>query len=156
MAILSFKNIGTRTFQTESDLLSKSLKPIGVKTPIEWGRQGEGLFKMHFNLADQLHDNLRNLILTNHGERLCLYDFGANLRPMLSERNNKDDFDQEAMIRINTAVSKYMPFISLEGFDSSIDYEDNQFINKVVMIIVYSVPDLNVIEKKLKVVMSVM
>lgn len=155
MTVISFKNVGIKKFQTESDVLQRSLKPIGIKTPIEYGQQGEGIFHMHYDLRDQIADNLRNLVLTNHGERLALYDFGADLRPLLTEFSNKDNFDGEAMIRINTAVSKYMPYVTLVGFDSKPDYENNQFVGKISIIIVYSVPDLNVFEKNLNVILSI-
>jgi phage baseplate assembly protein W len=155
MATISFKNVGIKKFETENDLIQKSLKPIGIKTPVEYGKQGEGLFLMHYDLRNQIHDNLRNLILTNHGERLGIYDLGANLRPLLTDFSNKDDFDGEAMIRINTAVSKYMPFVSLVGFESTPEYEDNRFVGKISIIIIYSIPDLNVSERRLNVILNI-
>ncbi len=155
MAVISFKNIGIKHFETERDILQKSLKPIGIKTPLEYGGQGEGLFHMHYDLRAQIHDNLKNLILTNHGERVALYDFGANLRPLVTEFSNKDDFDGEAMIRINTSVSKYMPFVNLVGFDSQPEYEDNRFVGKIKLLIIYSITDLNVFDKKLEIILNV-
>ena len=52
------------------------------------------VFKMHFNSIDQVHDNLRNLILTNNGDRLGRYNFGANLQPILTEKLSKESFDE--------------------------------------------------------------
>lgn len=155
-SLISFKNVGLKKWQTETDLLVRSPKPIGIKTPIEYGRQGEGIFHMHFDIANQIQDNFRNLLLTNHGERLGLYDFGANLHPLVSEFLNKDDFDSEAASRIKTAVNIYMPFVSLVGFKSELDYENNKFIGKVNLLVVYSVPDINVLDKTLTVILSVM
>ena len=40
---------------------------------------------MHMSMADQVSDNFRNMIMTNHGERLCLYDFGADLDELIHE-----------------------------------------------------------------------
>ena len=65
-------------------------------------------------------DNLRNLILTNHGERLGNYNYGANLRPLLTELVAKDDFDAEAMRRIIMAAKIWMPSIVLNTFNSKI------------------------------------
>jgi hypothetical protein len=155
MAVISFKNVGIKKFETENELLNRSLKPIGIKTPVEYGRQGEGIFHMHYDLRDQIADNLKNLILTNHGERLGMYDLGANLRPLLTEFSNKDDFDAEAMVRINTAVSKFMPFLTLVGFDSTPEYEDNRFVGKISILLIYSIPDLNVFDRRLNVVLSI-
>lgn len=155
MSLISFKNVGIKKFETQNELLSRSLKPIGIKTPVRYGANGEGLFAMHYDLGDQISDNLKNLILTNHGERLGAYDIGANLRPLLSEFSNIEEFDSEAMIRINTAVSKYMPFVSLLGYESVPQYEGNEFTGKIILTIVYSVPDINPREKKLEIILSV-
>lgn len=106
---------------------------------------------MHFQLVEQIEDNFRNLVLTNHGERLMLYDFGANLRPLLTEWSNKEDFDSEAMIRINTASSKYMPFVNLNGYESKPDYRENIFTGIIRMYIHYSVPALNIGDRILEI-----
>lgn len=154
---ISFKNVGIKKFQTQNDLLQKSLIPIGILTPVQYGQQGQGLFQMSFDLRDQIQDNFRNLVLTNWGERLGIYDLGANLQPLTSEYSNKDDFDSEAMVRINTAVSKYMPFITLIGFSSTPIYlGDQSAVGKISIIIIYNVPDLNITEKSLNVILNVM
>ena len=139
-----FKNVGIRSSVIDEDpvRLNRSLLPIGIKTPLELVG-GSTLFLAHYNILDQIEDNLRNLLLTNWGERIALYDFGANLRPLLTEYSNKENFDGEAMVRINTAVEKWMPFVSLEGFDSTPDYEDNIFLGKIKIIIAYNVQNMN-------------
>ena len=58
---------------------------LSIKTPLELGMGASGLFEMHTNVGDAIRDNLRNLLLTNHGERLIHTDLGANLRPLLTE-----------------------------------------------------------------------
>lgn len=110
---------------------------------------------MHTNIQDVVHDNLRNLLLTNHGERVIHFDFGANLRPLVVEFSSKEDFDSEAMIRINTAVSKWLPFISLMGFDSRPEFVDNRFTGRIVIFLVYSVPQLGVVEKAMELLLFV-
>lgn len=156
MTLLSFKNVGIRAFQTQNVLTTpESIIPIGIKTPLKFGENGEGLLSMHTNLADTVHDNLRNLLLTNHGERLAQYDLGANLRPLVAEFTSKDDFDGEAMIRINTAVSRWMPFVTLIGFDSRPEFVDNRYFGKIIILLVYSIPQLGVTEKGLELVLSV-
>ena len=72
---------------------------------------------MSQELTTQVGDNLRNLISTNHGERLMLYDFGANLEELIFELG-AEDVDTEAVIRIKTAVEKYMPYIQLLTFET--------------------------------------
>lgn len=156
MALQSFKNTGTREFQAQSlSTTPQSALPIGIKTPMTFGENGEGVFSMYTNIQDVVHDNLRNLLLTNHGERLVNFDLGANLHPLVADFSSKEDFDGEAMIRINTAVAKWMPFISLIGFDSRPEFIDNHFTGRIVIMVVYSVPQLGVVEKALELLLFV-
>jgi len=156
MALLSFKNVGIREFQPQNVLTTpQSATPIGIKTPAMLGDNGEGILAMHTNIQDVVHDNFRNLLLTNHGERLIQFDLGANLRPLVAEFSSKDDFDGEAMIRINTAVAKWMPFITLIGFDSRPEFIDTRFTGRIVILVVYSVPQLGITEKALELLLFV-
>ena len=106
---------------------------------------------MYYTLADTLHDNLRNLILTNWGERLCLYDFGANLRPLTTELVSADDFDSQAIERISGAVQRWMPFVTLETFESTTDRISNKNTAIIKITIVYNIPALNIFKKALEV-----
>jgi phage baseplate assembly protein W len=156
MTLQSFKNVGIREFQTQSvKTTTQSVLPIGIKTPVQFGGNGEGLFAMHTDVREAVADNLRNLLLSNYGDRLVHYDFGANLRPLVADFSSKDNFDQEAKIRINSAVAKWMPFISLVGFDSRPEFIDNRYTGKIVILVVYSVPQLGLIEKALEVLLYV-
>ena len=141
---LSFKNVGLRKDDLQDNVLAKnkSQMPIGIKTPMQLSTRGPELVEMHFDIAEQIKDNLKNLILTNHGDRVIQYNFGANIRPLLSEWFNKDNFDNEAMININTAVSKFMPFLSLTDYESkTVKVESG--ITHIKIKITYSIPLLN-------------
>lgn len=156
MTLQSFKNVGIREFQTQNILATpQSITPIGIKTPATLGDNGDGILAMYTSIQDVVHDNLRNLLLTNHGERLVHYDLGANLRPLVADFSSKENFDGEAMIRINTAVAKWMPFITLVGFDSRPEFTDNRFTGKIVVLLVYSVPQLGITERALEVLLFV-
>lgn len=147
---ISFKSVGTTQASRIAAQLVQSPTPIGIKTPLKPGTQ-EGIFAMNFNLADQVHDNFRNLVLTNWGERLGLYDFGGNLRPLTTELVSADDFDAQAIERISGAVQRWMPFISLETFESKIDRVNNKNTAIIKITIVYNIPALNVFNKALEV-----
>ena len=146
MAAISFKNVGIKQEEKANDVLTKnrSLIPIGIKTPLELDPTGKELFVMHFKIKDQIKDNLKNLLLTNHGERVNQFNFGANLLPLTAEYSSKDDFDTEAMIRINTAIAKFMPFITPIEFDSEADRESNNIVGKIKILVVYSAQALNI------------
>lgn len=150
MALRSFKDVGVKGFNPNNIRITNPI-PIGIKTPLEIDEEGRNLFVMHYDLPNQMDDNLRNLILTNHGERLGLYSFGANLKPLLSEYSNKNDFDNEAMIRINTAIKKYLPFVVPVGFDSTPDLTNNQSTAILKIIMTYSIPIAGITERKIEV-----
>jgi phage baseplate assembly protein W len=52
------------------------------------------------------------LIVTNWGERVVHYDFGANLRPIIFEQIS-DDTEQKVQDAISSAIEKWMPFVTI-------------------------------------------
>ena len=111
---------------------------------------GANLYKMHYELEDQIRDNLRNLVLTNKGERLGRYDFGANLMSLVTELGT-ETADQQAMLRIKKSVSKYLPFVNLIGFATEVDHFDNKEVAKVDLFLTYTIPRLSQKQHGLKV-----
>ena len=154
--VYDFKSVGKQDaeVQEQRTYWYESTKPIGIKTPLSLGDGTDGLLSMHKNLADQIHDNFRNLILCNHGERLGLYDFGANLSELAHELGN-DGIDDEAVARISKATAKYAPYISLQTFESFVDHRDNEHVAKVGIRIRYDIPRLQVKDKALEVILYV-
>lgn len=145
---VSFKSVGLQTTDRQFIPLENET-PIGIKTPVELGSSADGIFKMHISLTDQIQDNLRNLLLTNRGERLAFYDFGASLKE-LSLELAAEDFENEAMSRIKRTVTKYMPYVDLQSFEYTIDRNQNESTGKVKMRIVYAVPTIGVQQKGLE------
>tara|TARA_Y100000593_G_scaffold92119_1_gene182735 strand:+ start:206 stop:706 length:501 start_codon:yes stop_codon:yes gene_type:complete len=117
--VYSFKAVGEKLkdWREQRRLDETTSFPIGIKTPLELGVGKSGLFEMHYSLKGVIADNLRNLILTNHGERLGMYDFGANLQELCMELG-QEDADNEAIMRISRAVKKYMSFVELDTFET--------------------------------------
>lgn len=155
MASYSFKSVGKTKEKIAEETVVKSLTPFGIKTPMSLGYE-EGIFSMNYSLEDQFSDNLRNLLLTNWGERLGLYDFGANLRPLASNFSSQDNFDNEAIDRIKSAVQKWMPFIDLEDFTSTVDRQENKNTAIIKITITYNIPALEVTKKSLQIALYVM
>lgn len=140
----SFSSVGIKKTQFDETTQAAVIDPpIGIKTPIELGNSADGIFKMHRSLADQIRDNLINLIMTNQYERINFPDFGANLKPLLHELGSNDG-DEEAMARIQRAVAKYMPFVVLENFATTPVASEDASLAKMRMVITYSVPRANV------------
>lgn len=149
MGTYSFKSSGKSAEQLNIETLARTALPIGIRTPLRL--DDKNLFAMHYNIADQVHDNLRNLLLTNWGERVGLYDFGANLQELTTELSNIDSFDEEAINRIRNAVNKWMPFVALNDFVSEIDNEANANTGIVKITITYSISQLGVENKALQI-----
>lgn len=137
-----FKSVGetgsARRFTTDTNEI-----PIGIKTPLELGEGHDGLFAMHTSLKDQIADNFRNLVLTNHGERLGMYNFGANLRELTMERGT-DEFEVECIVRIRDAASKFMPYIDLQTFESKSTKDPHTGLYRTKIRIAYGVPTLGI------------
>lgn len=157
MTQLSFKDVGVLASvrQSYQDASVKTQPPIGVKTPLEQSYDSN-VFIMNTSFKEQIGQNLTNLISTNYGERLAIVDFGANLMPLLSEYSNKDDFDKEAMLRIKTAVTKWMPYVELGAYESKPNYENGSFIGEIDILILYSVSRLNIKDNMIQVQLKVM
>ena len=113
---------------------------ISIKTPLRFADNQGDLFEMHSDQISSIRDNLRNLINTNYGERLGHYDFGANLITVVHELGSEDG-DRVAMALIAKAVSKYMPFVSLGGYEAqSQPTEGNPLIK---LRLTFTIPDLD-------------
>lgn len=154
MATYSFKSVGRTKKKSEEEKVSSSPIPYGIKTPLALGAE-DGIFVMNYDLSDQFADNLRNLILTNWGERLGLYDFGANLKPLTTEISSQEDFDNQAIERIRNAVERWMPYIDLEDFSSKANRDENKNTGIIEIKITYNIPALNVLKRAIQVTLYV-
>lgn len=153
--VYDFKSVGedNETFENDRNVFNQNL-PIGIKTPLQFGNDSDGLFAMHHNLLDQIKDNLKNLLLTNHGERVGLYDFGANLLPLATELGT-DKADREAIRRISKSISKYLPFVVPKNFIPLVeDPIPGTGMARVGVRIEYDVPTLGVVDQKIEVVIT--
>jgi phage baseplate assembly protein W len=118
-----------------------SPNPIGISTPVRFGTTEKGTFDMHVDLAKQIRDNFRNMIATNHGERLIYRDFGANLQPLAFELGS-EQADSIALRQIANTTNKYMPYILLNTFETISLGADEYGNTKIKITINYSVPNL--------------
>jgi phage baseplate assembly protein W len=151
MPSYSFKHVGKTKTDSLLETAIASTEYIGIKTPLQLGTNA-GILEMHTSLEAQLSDNLRNLIMTNWGERVGLYDFGANLRPLMTENNSNIDFDTEAGARIKNAVERWMPFVDLDSW--AVETEEPTSLRGIAikkLTVVYNIPALDISNKALQV-----
>jgi len=153
--VYSFKSVGESVQDYDKrQKLRKVVQPLGLKTPLVLSNNSSGLFDMHYDVGNQVNDNLRNLILTNKGERLGFPDFGANLIEILFELG-ADNIDAEAIRRISNTVSKYMPYVILETFEPVIIKNEMQAIATIGIRVYYSIPTLGVTNRGLEIILYV-
>jgi phage baseplate assembly protein W len=130
-----------------------SPNPIGISTPVRFGTSEKGTFDMHVDLAKQIRDNFRNMIATNHGERLVYQDFGANLKSLVFELGT-EQADSLALQRISNTTRKYMPFVTLNTFEP-VQLGGDGFGNaKTKVVITYSVPSLFLTDQSVEVIFT--
>lgn len=153
MASYNFKNVGIERNSNELKTSRTFESHYGIKTPLS---PGEGmLFEMSNDFRKQISDNLANLIKTNNGERLGSYNIGANIRPLLTEKLAEEDFAEVVMTRIKTAVSSSMPYIELSDFEYNMGKIDKiTGAASVLLTLTYSIRSVNIINKKLSVIVQ--
>ncbi len=144
-----FKNTGQDLNEIRKRLAKDAIQenqdlfPLSPKTPLRKGiKNGETLFEMNFDLLDQISDNLRNLIMTQKGERIGRGNFGTNLYRIYSNTNIENP-DELAIQEISETVSTFMPQVSLEDFTSEkINNGPDDFVIYNINIY-YSVPAIS-------------
>lgn len=116
--VYDFSSVGTKVLDFQKNVLDRiDPRPIGILTPVALGYGESGLLRMSMDVTQQVRDNFRNMVSTNWGDRLILYDFGANLEELAFELTN-ENVEMEAVARIKRTTEKYMPFITLHTFQS--------------------------------------
>ena len=147
MASFSFKSSGTRVTDrnVSPDKVTKKKRDIGIKTPLS-DTQGHQIFDMHQDPLDQIKDNMRNLIMTNFGERLGLYEYGGDLSALVFEFVSNPAVESEITERIQSAIQRYMPGVEIKEI-SEIDLDKGEKekankmgLAKIRLRIVYDLP----------------
>ena len=135
----------------ERNQLNRNQIPIGIKVPLELGEDNDGLLKMFYSMEETASNNFQNMLMTNHGERVGLYDFGANLHELAFELGTERG-DEEAIRRIRRTTKKYMPFVELLTFEPLIINEDNEHIGKVGVRVGYKIGAISNKERLVEVI----
>ena len=142
-SMFNFKSSGTKTTDRKFKVDKTVERPIGIITPL---KEGDDIFKMNVSPVKQLADNFRNLVMTNYGERLGRYNYGANLKSLIFDYSNNAKFEELVQNRILEEVSKEMPEIQILSVTPIIlDITEKNNLNrlgltKVKLQIQYSIP----------------
>jgi phage baseplate assembly protein W len=82
---------------------------IGISLPLQIGGSG---FTQTFNTTDQIKSNIKNLLLTQKGERVLQPEFGSGLHEILFDFNN-DDIEGKIEDAINAAFEQWLPYVTI-------------------------------------------
>lgn len=88
--------------------------PISVTFPLNLSTGSLGYLEPTNDIVDAIKSNLRQLLLTNWGERLMHYDFGCNFIEFLFEQKTPN-LRFSIAERVKSQMSKWMPFLSLKS-----------------------------------------
>lgn len=110
---------------------------ISPKLPLGYHKNDVG-YELNKNLRDSIQQNLKNLLLTNEGERIFDTKFGVSLRSYLFELSN-DSVKSRISEKINSQVQEYMPFISIDTLGIETDPDNN----KISISLSYTILKLN-------------
>ncbi len=99
---------------------------IGLTFPLTVGNALQ-----NFTTTKQVHDNLRNLILTIPGERVYYPTFGSGLHHVLFETAAEEDMEIAAESAIEDAVEEWMPFVTLTTVKAEFRPDEQLIIIKI-------------------------
>lgn len=84
---------------------------IGFSFPLS-NKTGGG-FTLNYDTLSQARDNIKNLLLTEKGERYMQPDFGTSLRKFIFEMNN-EDIEEGIEMEIKKSVSFWLPYVTID------------------------------------------
>ena len=103
-------------------------KSVGVSLPFTKGNNG--FFAVTYTTKEQIKSDLKNLILTNRGERVMQPEFGCNLRQAIFEQIGPETY---SYIRgeIENSIQRWLPYIIVNDVNvtSDANSKDNNRIN---------------------------
>jgi phage baseplate assembly protein W len=100
---------------------------IGLSLPLQ---MGTATFNQTYDNLEQLKSNVKNLLLTNRGERLGLPTFGCGLQSLLFEPND-GELEDKIYNTIENAINYWLPQLLIDSIEitSEDTDKDNNTIN---------------------------
>ena len=95
---------------------------IGLTLPMK--PDDNNVFSLTKNSFDQVRHNLRNLLLTNVGERVYQPEFGSKLRELCFEQLD-DTLPQRVEDEVRRAVNFWLPYVNIVEVET-LTQEDNK------------------------------
>ena len=97
-------------------------KSVGVVLPLTKGNNG--YFNVSYDTKTQIKTNLKNLLLTQKGERIMQPEFGSDLKKLVFEPLSANLLEAKLESTINEAINRWMPYINVDEIVYNVS-EDN-------------------------------
>ena len=114
-------------------VLEKDLDPdvkIGISLPMEH-TDGSGFFPGTSTTLTQTSSNIRNLLLTNKGERVGQPEFGCGLLNVLFEPMS-DDLLEDVRTEIEDSIAFWLPHVTINNIGVDRDEAEPQQLNIII------------------------
>ena len=83
---------------------------IGIEFPLD--HSFEGFFRRTKTIRQQVKSNIRNLLLTEKGERVFQPNFGSNLKSLLFEQITPSSLEN-VETDIRQSISTWLPYVNV-------------------------------------------
>ena len=114
-------------------VLEKDLDPdvkIGISLPMDH-TDGSGFFPGTSTTLTQTSSNIRNLLLTNKGERVGQPEFGCGLLNVLFEPMS-DDLLEDVRTEIEDSIAFWLPHVTINNIGVDRDEAEHQQLNIII------------------------
>ena len=105
---------------------------VGIEFPLDYSSQG--FFRRTKTIRQQVKSNIRNLLLTEKGERVFQPNFGSNLKSLLFEQITPTSLENVEN-DIRESLSTWLPYVSINEL---VVVQDNRNPNQVLTSLEYS------------------
>ena len=114
-------------------VLEKDLDPdvkIGISLPMDH-TDGSGFFPGTSTTLTQTSSNIRNLLLTNKGERVGQPEFGCGVLNVLFEPMS-DDLVEDVRTEIEDSIAFWLPHVTINNIGVDRDEAEPQQLNIII------------------------
>ena len=85
---------------------------VGIEFPLDYSQ--EGFFRKTKTIRQQVKSNIRNLLLTEKGERIFQPNFGSNLKSLLFEQITPTSLENVEN-DIRESLSTWLPYVNVNN-----------------------------------------
>ena len=105
---------------------------VGIEFPLDYSQ--EGFFRKTKTIRQQVKSNIRNLLLTEKGERVFQPNFGSNLKSLLFEQITPTTLENIEN-NIRESLSTWLPYVNVNNL---VAVQDDRNPNLVLTSVEYS------------------